>query len=692
NSKHQTPRIPASEPFPGFGNFFCRIPFHNRSVRTDSTQWPECHTRPQRLRYPLCTGAQDSAVPGCLQRRFSKVSQLSKQKSPSPPSRREFLRLPTVCAKREHVKQFAKRAFVLLVLFPALIANASPRRSRRGDPRTFYDVTSYILDFRVDPGSHLLRGAVTVNARVVRSGIDSLVLDAGDSLQITGVREAVSGQSLKFKHASNRLSVALPHPAEAGDTLQVVLEYTRSIPEQFGLATTGIGVTKAPGGEPWVTTSCQLTGAHWWWPCKASFFHPEDKPDSIRIRLTFPDTLFGVTNGRLVREVASEPGWKTNEWILHHPRLTYLVALYVGPYTVLKQPFGENGSDTLFYYVLRQDTAKAHREFFPRIPDELRQYQDWFGPFAFWDEKFALVQSPYAGMEHSTAVAVGPIFPHTLRPGEPNPLSWYEEYFNFMAVHEVAHEWWGNAVSARDWGEFWLHEGFATYAEALWVEHLYGPEILHEYMARLSFRIDSSRTVYQPRHKNAREAYHLNIYWKGAWVLHMLRYVMGDSQFFQALRAFNTDPRFRYGNATTADFQAVCERFYHGDLSWFFLQWIYRPGHPHFSVNWEVNGSDVKLAVHDTTFSPNQFRMPLDVILDTKAGEERHRLWVEPGLDTFELKAKAPVVTVRPVGLRWILDGPKTGTMTYFTDLDFIKGTFLDSLVFTNDRKLFVGG
>ncbi len=570
----------------------------------------------------------------------------------------------------------------------------SPRRPLLHDPRTAYDVLHYALDLRVDPGKRRLTGTCTVTAKLLQAQVDSFVLDAGDSVHIQRITLVPSGAELTYVHRGERLAIALPQSRRLGDTLSLAVTFQRTITEQLGLATQGIGLTQTPDGAPWVSISCQLIGAHSWWPCKASFFHPEDKADSVRLLVTAPDSLFVVSNGRFVGVSSAGQGWETYRWVYSRPISTYLVAFYVGPYVDVTQPFqspGDSVAHLMHYYVLRSNEERAKREFFSRIPREVALYERLYGPFPFWSEKLALVQSPYPGMEHSTAVAVGPIFPHTLKPGDSNPLAWYENYFNYMAVHELAHEWWGNAVTAADWGEFWLHEAFATYTEALWVEHLYGPEILHQYMAELSFRIDSTETVYRPRHRTAREAYHLNIYWKGAWVLHMLRYVMGDSLFFRALRDFNTNPRYRYHNASTSDFQRTCERLYGDDLSWFFLQWVYRPGHPRFSVTTRAEGSRLIVTVLDTSYSRTRFRMPLDLLVHTQKGDAKRRLWVNPGKQTFQLRFDAKVLSAEPTGLRWILDGPKTGKLTYFTDLDFIKGTFVDSLMFTADRRVFVG-
>ena len=581
-------------------------------------------------------------------------------------------------------------SFLMMVFWPSFLA----AQGLHFDRRTQYDVKKYAIRLRVDPGQTEISGVVGITGVSRVSRMDSLVLDLADGFTVSGVVDGVSDSSLGFRYSHSQLVIAFRHPLSKGEAFTVKIAYGGTPPTgKGGMGSRAVIFSQTPSGAPWVGTSCQTMGSHFWWPCKAAFFHPEDKADTISIHLTVPDTLFAVSNGQFLGTTPDSAGWKTYNWLATHPTSTYLITMYVGPYVELTQPISLPAEhDTLLahYYVLKGNETRARKEFFPRVPDELKLYTRYYGPFAFADDKFGLVQSSYAGMEHSTAVAVGPIFPHTLLPGEPNPLQWYDHYFSYMVVHEVAHEWWGNAVTALDWGDFWLHEGFATYSEALWMEHRFGEEPMHQYMAGMSFHIDSTVSVYQPRHKNAREAYHLNIYWKGAWVLHMLRYVMGDQAFFKTLREFNTDPRYRYKNACTADFQAACEKNYGKDLSWFFLEWIYGTGWPKLNFSCQLNGRNATIRVINHSNSRTRFKMPLDVVVRTKHGQFKKRLWFKSGGNTFHIQAKAPITSVDPVGLRWILDGPKRGEMWYFIDLDFVMGKFGKGLQFTKDRKLVV--
>ncbi len=564
------------------------------------------------------------------------------------------------------------------------------------DRRTDYDVKKYILRLKVNPAKKFISGSTIIEGISLAAGMDSVVVDFADGFHIYSILDTRSGTELGYRYSDNQLAVGLVNQLVLGKRFSIQINYG-GVPPQSGkrFENRAVIFSQTADGKPWIGTSCQTLGAHFWWPCKAAFFHPEDKADSIAITLIVPDTLFAVSNGKFLGTVPDTGGWKAFNWLVTHPTSTYLITMYIGPYVDLTQaviPERGQKSITVHYYVLQKDKEKAMQEFFPRFPDELKLYTRYYGPFAFSDNKIALVQSSYPGMEHSTAVAVGPIFPHTLIPGEPNPLRWYNHYFNFMVVHEFAHEWWGNAVTALNWGDFWLHEGFATYSEALWVEHVFGSEVMHQYMAQLSFRIDSTVSVYQMRHNNASEAYHLNIYWKGAWVLHMLRYIMGDKLFFKSLKDFNADPHYRYKNITTADFQAVCEKNYGKDLSWFFLEWIYGTGWPKIQFESQIKNRQIIIHISNFSTSRTRYKMPLDVLIHTKKGNRKKRLWIEPGENNFTLRTKSSVVSINPVGLRWILNGPKLGEIWYFTDLDFVMGKFGPGLKFTEERKLFVKG
>jgi aminopeptidase N len=292
------------------------------------------------------------------------------------------------------------------------------------------------------------------------------------------------------------------------------------------------------------------------------------------------------------------------------------------------------------------------------VPELLAFFGEKFGPYPFPDSKFAFAQSPIWGMEHSTIIAYGNSFPATRAlEGEPDPFALRNQYYDYIVVHEAAHEWWGNAITARDWSDFWIHEGFATYAEALWVERLRGQEAMLDFMQEKKREIVPEASVYRPYHATAGEAFANVTYDKGAFVLHMLRYVMGDEIFFAALLDFATDPRFRYGSASTGDFQEVCEKHLGRSLREFFQPWIFGTGWPRYVVRpFQPGEGKVDLEILGRSDSYFPFRMPLDLELITADGSRiRHRVELKEGVNRFALPVAAPVKRVEYPGFRWML-------------------------------------
>ncbi|NOY76498.1 MAG: M1 family metallopeptidase, partial [Calditrichaeota bacterium] len=207
------------------------------------------------------------------------------------------------------------------------------------------------------------------------SRLDSLVLDLADGFTVSGVTDAVSDSSLTYRYSHDQLVIALKPPLSKGDAFHVNVTYGGTPPSgKGGMGASAVIFSQTPSGAPWVGTSCQTMGSHFWWPCKAAFFHPEDKADTISIHLTVPDTLFAVSNGRFLGTRPDSAGWKTYNWLVTHPTSTYLITMYVGPYVELTQPIplpAEHDTILAHYYVLKGNEDRARKEFFPRVPDEL---------------------------------------------------------------------------------------------------------------------------------------------------------------------------------------------------------------------------------------------------------------------------------------------------------------------------------
>lgn len=515
----------------------------------------------------------------------------------------------------------------------------------------------------------MIQGLSGMTAAVTAPTLARIVMDCERRLQVSGV-SAVE-QSLEAERFDQALPLAFERrddqlwidPGKVlvrGDTFTVLVSYSGQplVVDDF----TGFHFKRTADGQPWICPSVQTVGAHTWWPCKASFFHPEDKNRRLFQNLTVPRGLTAAGIGRLlgVEEHAELTTWR---WRHDYPLPTYAVSMAIAPYVELQESVDLPGLEeplAVHYWVLPQDVEKARLQF-AEVPELLRFFSELFGPYPFPRSKFALAQAPVWGMEHCTLIAYGNSFPAYLQQeGLPDPFEETNRLYDYILVHEAAHEWWGNTITAESWGDFWLHEGFATYAEALWVEKKLGQEAYLEFLEGKR-RVPTTATVFRPLHGDAGQAYngpHTNaIYDKGAQVLHMLRYVIGDAAFFAALKDFATDPRYRYGTASSLDFQRICEKHHGAELNSFFQPWLYGTGWPHYVVRAPVlEGARVQLEIECRGRSLFEYVMPVEVELHCEDGRVvRQRPLVRSGLNKLTVEAPAPVREVRYPGFRWIL-------------------------------------
>ncbi|MBK7874692.1 MAG: M1 family metallopeptidase [Planctomycetes bacterium] len=530
-------------------------------------------------------------------------------------------------------------ATLLLALLAALGA----------DPRTHYDVQAYRLDLAVDPERKSIGGTVALEAVVTAKELDALVLDAGDALQVTAARvvaraldgrSSLAGEPLVVERGPRSVTLRFAKPRKQGEVLRVALDYDGSPRAKDGFE--GVHWKTTKDGAPWFSVACQGVGSSWWWPGKDSFWHPEDKPERTWINATVPKGLYAVANGRLVgREVRGER--ETFHWSHEYPCATYAITLDAAPYVVVEQKLELEGLKEpldFVYYVSPENAEKARLQF-QDVPRMLAIFSERFGPFPFPKSKYALVETAFWGMEHSTAVAYGSSYPAWCAAnGEPDRYADMNRAFDFILVHESAHEWWGNAVSARHWGHLWLHEGFATYAESVYLEFLRGRAAADEYMEVTRSQIGPRSKLYRGDAPDFGAAYSVQVYSQGAWVLRTLRHCVGDDDaWWKTLRAFLAE--FRYRNATTEDFRAVLERVTGKVWKRFFDEFVYGEGYPELTGSVKVEERGLRLAIENKGSGATSFHVPVD--LSWKAGIESgtRRVWLEPGTNELVIELKS---------------------------------------------------
>lgn len=541
-------------------------------------------------------------------------------------------------------------------------APAAPARAAE-DLRNAYDVRTYRLDVAVDPEAQSLAGTLAADVLVTADALAVLRLDLRDGFTVTNARElakeidpraALTGAPLEVARGRNSVELTLTTPRKRGERVRIALDYAGRVGAKDAFE--GVHWKKTEAGKPWISIACQGVGASWWWPCKDSYWHPEDKPERTLVNATVPKGLYAVSNGRLSGRTPGDER-ETFHWVHDYPCETYAITLDVAPYVVVAQKVtpGELAEPLDFvYYVLPENAAKAKLQF-TDVPRMLEVFTQAFGPYPFPKSKYALVETSFWGMEHSTAVAYGSSYPKWCEAERaPDPYAEMNRGFDYILVHESAHEWWGNAVSAKSWGHFWLHEGFATYAEAVYLEFTQGRAAADEHFAHLAQRVGTRARVFRGDAVDSGKAYSDVIYSKGAWVLNTLRHCVNDDDaWWRTLRAFNLE--FRYSNADTEDFRAVLER--ETKKSWrnFFDEWVYGTGHPHLEGTVSVEPPGIVIDIANTATDKTVFNLPIDIVWKAGVESGKRRIWLSPGANHAEIELKARPRDVVVIGPERIL-------------------------------------
>jgi aminopeptidase N len=544
-----------------------------------------------------------------------------------------------------------------------LVLASTPLRQKE-DLRALYDVQTYRLDLALDPRTRSLEGTVGVEAQVVGPALSRFVLDLQPPFEVRSVMSLSApiepegdwtGVPLTFERQGASLSILLSDGKKKGDLVRLAVAYSGKPKAENSFD--GFHWKKTAAGVPWISTSSQGTGSSAWWPCKDSFWHPEDKPERTYVNLTVPENLTGVANGRLTGREKGPEGTEISHWVHEYPCMTYAIAIAAAPFESVEEELTIEGSDEKipFAYWVVPEVAEKARLQFQDVPRMLEIYTKAFGPFPFPKSKFGLVETSYWGMENSTCIAYGSSFPAWCKAnGEVDPYSIQNARFDYILIHESAHEWWGNGVSAKTWGDFWIHEGFATYAEAVYLEELEGYDVAQQHMDTLRTSIGKTSKLFRGEKSDSGQAYAPVIYQKGAWVLHTLRNVVDDDEaWWKTLREFNL--AFRYKNASTADFRAVLERNTGKDWKRFFDEWVFGEGYPVITGTVTSKGKTIVLSLRNQGSGKTSFHVPVDLAWKDGNEQKEQRFELEPGANRFEVACRGRPSEVELLRLEGLL-------------------------------------
>jgi aminopeptidase N len=436
------------------------------------------------------------------------------------------------------------RAAIIVSLFLTVPAFAQPEPSRANKLRGEYsryransDLLYYHLDIRVDPDKKRISGKNTVRFKMLKDD-DRIQLDLHGVLAVDKI--LFGDKELKYERDSGAVFIDFPETLKTGREVAIDFYYSGT-PEQKGRFG-GFTFGKDPKGRPWIYTSCELQGASVWWPNKDQW---KDKVNSMDISVAIPNGLVDVSNGKFVGKKDLGDGYTRWDWHVSYPINNYNVSLNIGAY----EHFSDKLNDlTLDFYALPEDLEKAKKQF-SQVKGMLEAFQHYFGEYPFKRDGYKLIQVPYSGMEHQSAVTYGNGFTNGYLGRDWTGVG-ISPKFDFIIIHESGHEWFGNAVSAADRSDMWIHEGWTTYLESLYVEYHWGKADALKYLSGYRKMVKNKQPIVLRRGVNASPPG--DQYFKGALFLNTLRSVVNnDKRWFTLLRGFYD--KYKYQTIMTED-------------------------------------------------------------------------------------------------------------------------------------------
>lgn len=463
--------------------------------------------------------------------------------------------------------------------------------------RSSFDVTFYDLDIDIDEKGSTVGGWVAVQARATND-IDSIQLDLDDPLAVKAITwQHRGGQALDYRRDGRALFIRLPQRLRNGELFTVQVQYG-GVPVTAPKAPWRGGLVwkKDKENNDWIGVACESEGASIWFPCKD---HTADEPDSARLRFSIPQSGLTVVSNGTFEGATVQGGREYFTWKVHNPINLYDITFYVGNFENITDTYtGIDGRKlAISHYVLKPNAAMA-KEHFAAASNHLRVYEELYGPYPWYADGFRLVESPYAGMEHQTAIAYGN--------GYKNDLKGLEDY---IMLHEIGHEWFGNAITASDLADVWLQEGVTTYGEVLYLEKQYGRNIALSHLNVYRLMIANKRPLVGPRDRRFFDYKDGDVYVKGAWMLHTLRNAVGDTAFFTIMRTFYKEQQKKVTDSKA--FIATVDKITGQDYGWFFKQYLYNNKAPILEYGIKQNNLWYRWTDTDSTFS----KLQIDLVL-----------------------------------------------------------------------------
>ena len=537
-----------------------------------------------------------------------------------------------------------RKSILIIVLFCVNFSVFSQEFTRkdslRGELtpfRTCYDVTYYNLNVTIDEKEKTIERSFNDIHFTSTSDFETIQIDLAKNMEIllilfpdkeldSACYDVEYDYELEFTREHDAVFVKFPRIIKKGEQSYIRVWYSGYPREAVNPPWDGGFSWKIDkNNNPWIGVSCQGLGASVWWPNKD---HQSDEPDSMTIKVSARNPLKIICNGNLRSEKTTWSSYlqdsiNTSEWFVSYPINNYNVTLNIGDYVHFQDEY-VSGEDTLdlSYYVLSYNEEKAKKHF-EQVKPMMECFENYFGKYPFWEDGYALVETSYLGMEHQSAIAYG----NDYLPGYHGSLGYSGGLdFDYIIVHETGHEWWGNSITTNDIADMWIHEGFCTYSEALYVECLYGYDQMLEYVNNQKRFIRNNSPIvghYHVNDKGSGDMYH-----KGSVMLHTLRTLIeNDELWFELIKEISE--KFQYETLDAQEIMNYIMERTSYDLTDFFNQYLHNEKLPEFQYKLVKEGRNTTLVYRWEAIE--KFDMPLLVNSGNKD------FWIYPDLEWKEM-------------------------------------------------------
>ena len=496
--------------------------------------------------------------------------------------------------------------FIILIIFQTVVSQETSTRkdTLQGGlrtERTCYDVLRYDLNIKINIEDKSIVGYNDISFKVV-SNTKKIQVDLFENMQVDSI--VFHSKKLEYKREFNAVFIDFPTNLNSGNEEKIRFYYSgKPIIAKNAPWDGGFVFTKDKQGKPWVAVACQGTGASLWYPVKDS---QSDEPDNgATIKVAVPSGLMNVSNGRLIGSEDLKNGYTRWDWEVKNPINTYDITVNIAAFAHIHDNLDDLDLD---YYVLKENEVKA-KSHFKEAKLMLTCFQSKFGAYPFKEDGYKLVETPYLGMEHQSAVAYGNKYKNGYL-GSDLSGTGIGLLFDYITIHESGHEWFGNSITSKDIADMWIHEGFTMYTEVVYLECQFGAEKAQKYMNGMKQNVQNDEPIIGPFGVNKEGSG--DMYYKGALLLNTLRHVIHNDDLWWKL-LLNYSNTFRHKIIDTATVINFFNNESGMDLTSIFNQYLRYITIPELFIRINKNKLEYRWNA-----SESNFNMPIDLKINGK--------------------------------------------------------------------------